>query len=101
VWPHTEAGKPLSLVGQLNCDEINEAAGDSALPVGSVLAFFYEVDEQLARPRYADTAARRTSWSARAIPVPGAGKAAMHDRASPATMNASTHEAATAHWIIK
>jgi uncharacterized protein YwqG len=46
VWPRTVAGRPLSLIGQLNCDEVNIASGCDVLPAGVLLAFFFEAVEQ-------------------------------------------------------
>jgi uncharacterized protein YwqG len=46
VWPQTDAGQPLSLIGELNCDEVNAAAGRNVLPGGALLSFFYEAGEQ-------------------------------------------------------
>jgi hypothetical protein len=45
-WPHTRAGQPLCFVGQLNGGDINAALGQDRLPVGAVLALFYEADQQ-------------------------------------------------------
>jgi uncharacterized protein YwqG len=45
-WPHTRAGQPLCFVGQLNSDDINAALGQDTLLAGTVLAFFYEADQQ-------------------------------------------------------
>jgi uncharacterized protein YwqG len=46
VWPHARDGRPLSLIGQLNTDDINAVAGGDQLPAGLVLAFFYDAGRQ-------------------------------------------------------
>lgn len=45
-WPMTDDGRPLSLVGQWQCDEVNQWLGEAALPAGKLLCFFFDVDEQ-------------------------------------------------------
>ncbi|GAA1564430.1 hypothetical protein GCM10009827_102520 [Dactylosporangium maewongense] len=45
VWPRTDGGRALSLIVQLDCDEVNEALGLDALPAGMLLAFFYDAVE--------------------------------------------------------
>ncbi|MET7396827.1 YwqG family protein [Dactylosporangium sp. NPDC005572] len=46
AWPHTEDGQPLCLVGQWLCDEVNQWIGETVLPDGTLLCFFFDVDEQ-------------------------------------------------------
>lgn len=46
VWPRTDDDRPLCMVGQLNSDEINAALGRDVLPAASLLAFFYDAEEQ-------------------------------------------------------
>jgi uncharacterized protein YwqG len=46
AWPHTADGRPLCLVGQWQCDEVNQWIGEAVLPAGTLLCFFFDVDEQ-------------------------------------------------------
>lgn len=46
AWPRTEDGRPLCLVGQWHCDEVNTWAGATVLPAGTLLGFFFDADEQ-------------------------------------------------------
>jgi uncharacterized protein YwqG len=45
-WPVTGAGKPLSFLAQVSTADIQVPAGVPALPADTLLAFFYEADEQ-------------------------------------------------------
>ncbi|WP_327000343.1 YwqG family protein [Dactylosporangium sp. NBC_01737] len=46
AWPRTEDGRPLCLVGQWDCDEVNGWLGEAVLPAGTLLSFFFDVLEQ-------------------------------------------------------
>lgn len=46
TWPATQDGRPLSLIGQLDSDEVNAALRENPLPAGLLLAFFYEADHR-------------------------------------------------------
>src|SRR5262249_10106047 len=46
AWPHTDDGRPLCLVGQWHCDEVNQWIGEAVLPTGTLLCFFFDIDEQ-------------------------------------------------------
>lgn len=45
VWPRTADGRPLCLIGQWHCDEVNQWIGESVLPAGHLLCFFFDADE--------------------------------------------------------
>jgi uncharacterized protein YwqG len=46
AWPSTDDGRPLSLIGQWRCDEVNRWIGEELLPADSLLCFFFDVEEQ-------------------------------------------------------
>jgi Domain of unknown function (DUF1963) len=46
AWPMTRAGRPLSFLAQVSTAEIHAPAGVPSLPADTLLAFFYEADEQ-------------------------------------------------------
>src|SRR5690348_4492748 len=46
AWPYTADGRPLCLVGQWHCDEVNQWLGGAVLPIGILLCFFFDIDEQ-------------------------------------------------------
>jgi len=46
AWPRADDGRPLCLVGHLDCDQVNRWLGAETLPPGTLLGFFYDVDEQ-------------------------------------------------------
>jgi uncharacterized protein YwqG len=46
AWPVTRAGKPLSFLAQISTADIQVPAGTPALPADTLLAFFYEAEEQ-------------------------------------------------------
>ncbi|MBU2669152.1 DUF1963 domain-containing protein [Actinoplanes bogorensis] len=45
-WPRTDDGRPLCLVGLLDCDQVNGWLGGEPLPPGLLLNFFFDADEQ-------------------------------------------------------
>ncbi|MFF5228037.1 YwqG family protein [Dactylosporangium sp. NPDC000521] len=45
VWPRTDGGRALTMIVQLDCDEINATlggGGSGVLPAGALLTFFYD-----------------------------------------------------------
>jgi hypothetical protein len=46
AWPVTNNGRPLTLVGQWHCDELNRWIGAAVLPAGRLLSFFFDLHEQ-------------------------------------------------------
>ena len=46
AWPATGTGKPLSFLAQVSTADIAVPAGVPGLPADTLLAFFYEADEQ-------------------------------------------------------
>jgi len=46
AWPMTRAGRPLSFLAQVSTADIQVPTGVAGLPADTVLAFFYEADEQ-------------------------------------------------------
>jgi uncharacterized protein YwqG len=46
AWPATDAGKPLSFIGQVNTNEVGVPDQLPPLPPNTLIAFFYEADEQ-------------------------------------------------------
>ncbi|MEV4139671.1 YwqG family protein [Dactylosporangium sp. NPDC049742] len=49
VWPRTDGGRALTVIAQLDCDEINATlgggGGPGVLPAGALLTFFYDAVE--------------------------------------------------------
>ena len=46
AWPATRAGRPLSFLAQVSTADIQTPSGVPILPADTLLAFFYEADEQ-------------------------------------------------------
>lgn len=46
AWPHTDDGRPLCLIAQVNTDQVNGWAGEQLLPAGLLLNFFFDAVEQ-------------------------------------------------------
>ncbi|MGI5183802.1 DUF1963 domain-containing protein [Dactylosporangium sp. CA-152071] len=46
AWPTKDDGRPLSLIGQWRCDELNRWIGEQLLPADSLLCFFFDVEEE-------------------------------------------------------
>ena len=48
VWPRIDGGRALTVIAQLDCDEVNAALGGDGpggLPAGALLTFFYDAVE--------------------------------------------------------
>lgn len=67
AWPTTRAGKPLSFLAQVSTADIRVPAGVPVLPADTLLAFFYEADEQQG---WGSDPRDRQFWAV--IPVPAA-----------------------------
>ena len=67
AWPTTRAGKPLSFLAQVSTAEIHSPSGVPSLPANTLLAFFYEADEQQG---WGFDPGDREFWAV--IPVPAA-----------------------------
>lgn len=46
IWPVTRGGKPLAFLAQVSTADIQVPAGIPGLPADTLLAFFYEAEEQ-------------------------------------------------------
>ncbi|GAB3836620.1 YwqG family protein [Dactylosporangium cerinum] len=46
AWPTTDDGRPLTLIGQWHCDELNRWIGAAVLPAGRLLCFFFDLQKQ-------------------------------------------------------